>query len=212
MFKIKLAVLVAAVLAGMSASASAQQATQAGVAAALPDGRIAVVNSQAFPGGIGELKQKYEQVDKGFQARYQQLQALENQLKQLESDIRTKGPSLTQEKLQEMQDNYERMKKQGTRDLEDLKAEYDRTLDTATKPIRDKLYQFLNNYAAQHSIVLVINLAGAAQSGSLAYWNPGTDITDDFIAEYNKANPVPGGTPASAPTKPPAPAPTKPKQ
>ena len=211
MFKIKLAVLVAAVLAGMSASASAQQATQAGVGAVLPDGRIAVVNSQAFPIGIGELKQKYEQVDKGFQARYQQLQALENQLKQLESDIRTKGPSLTQEKLQEMQDNYERMKKQGTRDLEDLKAEYDRTLDTATKPIRDKLYQFLNNYAAQHSIVLVINLAGAAQSGSLAYWNPGTDITDDFIAEYNKANPVPGGTPAPAPTKAPAAAPTKPK-
>ena len=212
MFKVKLAVLVAEVLAGMSASASAQQATQAGVGAALPDGRIAVVNSQAFPGGIGELKQKYEQVDKGFQARYQQLQALENQLKQLESDIRTKGPSLTQEKLQEMQDSYERLKKQGTRDLEDLKAEYDRTIDTATKPIRDKLYQFLNNYAAQHSIVLVINLAGAAQSGSLAYWNPGTDITDDFIAEYNKANPVPGGAPAPAPTKPAAPAPIKPKQ
>jgi Skp family chaperone for outer membrane proteins len=212
MSKVKLAVLVAAVLAGMSASASAQQATQAGVGAALPDGRIAVVNSQAFPGGIGELKQKYEQVDKGFQARYQQLQALENQLKQLETDIRTKGPSLTPEKLQEMQDSYERLKKQGTRDLEDLKAEYDRTIDTATKPVRDKLYQFLNNYAAQHSIVLVINLAGAAQSGSLAYWNPGTDITDDFIAEYNKANPVPGGAPAPAPTKPAAPAPIKPKQ
>jgi Skp family chaperone for outer membrane proteins len=210
MFKIKLAVLVAAVLTGLSASASAQQATQAGVGAALPDGRIAVVNSQAFPGGIGELKQKYEQVDKGFQARYQQLQALENQLKQLETDIRTKGPSLTPEKLQEMQDSYERLKKQGTRDLEDLKAEYDRTIDTATKPIRDKLYQFLNNYAAQHSIVLVINLAGAAQSGSLAYWNPGTDITDDFIAEYNKANPVPGGAPT--PSKPAVPAPTKPKQ
>ena len=210
MFKIKLAVLVAAVLTGLSASASAQQATQAGVGAALPDGRIAVVNSQAFPGGIGELKQKYEQVDKGFQARYQQLQALENQLKQLETDIRTKGPSLTPEKLQEMQDSYERLKKQGTRDLEDLKAEYDRTIDTATKPIRDKLYQFLNNYAAQHSIVLVINLAGAAQSGSLAYWNPGTDITEDFIAEYNKANPVPGG--AAAPSKPAVPAPTKPKQ
>ncbi|MFY9556885.1 MAG: OmpH family outer membrane protein, partial [Blastocatellia bacterium] len=77
-------------------------------------------------------------------------------------------------------------------------------IDTATKPIRDKLYQFLNNYAAQRSIVLIINLAGAAQTGTLAYWNPGTDITDDFIAEYNKANPV-----AGAPAAPPKPA-TKP--
>jgi Skp family chaperone for outer membrane proteins len=204
MFKIKLAVLVAAVLAGMSASVSAQPATQAGVGAALPDGRIAVVNSQAFPGGIGELKQKYEQVDKQFQARYQQLQAIENQLKQTENDLQVKGPTLAPDKFQELQNSYNDLKKKGTRDYEDLKAEYDRTIDTATKPVRDKLYQFLNNYAAQHGIVLVINLAGAAQSGSLAYWNPGTDITDDFIAEYNKANPVPGGTPAPAPTKPPA--------
>ena len=200
MFRIKLTLLVAA-LAAISSSASAQQATQAGVSAALPDGRIAVVNSQAFLGGIGELKQKYEQVDKQFQSRYQQLQALEAQLKQMENDMQVKGPTLAPEKLAELQNSYNELKKKGTRDLEDLKAEYDRTIDTATKPIRDKLYQFLNNYAAQHSIVLVINLAGAAQSGSLAYWNPGTDITDDFIVEYNKANPVPGAA-AVAPPKP----------
>src|SRR6266850_6799659 len=64
MFKIKLAIFAAVMLASMSVSAAAQQATQAGVGAALPDGKIAVVNTQAFPGGIGELKQKYEAVDK----------------------------------------------------------------------------------------------------------------------------------------------------
>ena len=204
MFNIRSAALVGAVLVGISSSALAQQATQAGVSSALPDGRIAVVNSQAFMGGIGELKQKYEQVDKQFQSRYQQLQGVETQLKQMENDIQVKGPTLAPDKFQELQNNYNDLKKKGTRDYEDLKAEYDRTVDTATKPVRDKLYQFLNNYAARHSIVLVINLAGAAQSGSLAYWNPGTDITDDFIAEYNKANPVPGAAPTSAPAKPPA--------
>lgn len=209
MFKIKLAAFAAALL-GVAVTASAQQATQAGVGAVLPDGKVAVVNTQAFPGAINELKQKYEQVDKQFQDRYQKLQGVETQLKQLENDIRTKGPSLAPDKLQEMQDNYERLKKQGTRDYEDLKGEYDRTIDVATKPIRDKLYQFLNSYAVQRNIVLVINLAGAAQTGSLAYWNPGADITDDFVAEYNKANPVPGGAPAQQPAKPPAPKPNKP--
>ena len=202
MFKIKLAILAAVVLASTSGSARAQQATQAGVGAALPDGKIAVVNTQAFPGGIGELKQKYEAVDKQFGPRYQQLQTLENQLKQLETDIKVKCPQLTPDKCQEMQNTYEDTKKKGQRDFEDLKAEYDRTIDTATKPVRDKLYQFLNNYASQRGIVLVINLAGAAQSGSLAYWNPGTDITEDFIGEYNKANPVPGGAPAAPAKKP----------
>ena len=65
-------------------------------------------------------------------------------------------------------------------------------------PIRDKLYQFLQAYSAQRGVVLVINLAGAAQTGTLAFWNPGVDITEDFINEYNKANPV-AGAPAPAP-------------
>ncbi len=197
----------AALMAAVAATAYAQQATQAGVGAALPEGKVAVVNTQAFPAGIGELKQKYDQVDKQFQSRYQQLQTVETQLKQMESDIQVKCPQLTPDKCQELQNNYTELKKRGTRDFEDLKAEYDKTIDTGTKPIRDKLYQFLNNYATQRNIVLVINLAGAAQSGSLAYWNPGSDITDDFIAEYNKSNPVAG---APAPSAPPAGQPAKP--
>lgn len=210
MFKIKLAVFAAMTMALASGSASAQQATQAGVGAALPDGKIAVVDSQQFPAAILELRQKYEQLEKQFQDRYQRLQQVENQLKQMESDIRTQGPSLTADKLQEKQDAYERLKKQGTRDYEDLKGEYDRTVEAATKPVKDKLYQFLNNYATQHGIVLVINLAGAAQTGVLAYWNPGTDITSDFITEYNKANPVPGAAPPGQPVKPPVKPPGKP--
>jgi Skp family chaperone for outer membrane proteins len=204
MFKLRLAAF-AAILIAVTATAYAQQAMQAGVGAALPEGKIAVVNTQAFPAGIGELKQKYDQVDKQYQPRYQQLQTVETQLKQMENDIQVKCPQLTPDKCQELQNSYADLKKRGTRDYEDLKAEYDRTIDTATKPIRDKLYQFLNNYAGQRSIVLVINLAGAAQTGTLAYWNPGTDITDDFISEYNKANPVPGGVstpPAGQPAKP----------
>lgn len=210
MVKIKLAAFAAAILSAVAVSASAQQAMQAGVGGALPDGKIAVVNTQAFPGGIGELKQKYDQVDKQFQPRYQQLQTVENQLKQMESDIQTKCPQLTPDKCQELQSNYQQLKTKGTRDYEDLKAEYERAVETATKPVRDKLYQFLNNYATQRSIILVINLAGAAQSGTLAYWNPGADITEDFITEYNKANPVPGAPPATPPAKPTTTPPAKP--
>jgi Skp family chaperone for outer membrane proteins len=207
MIKIKFAACVAILMAAMTATAAAQQATQAGVGAAVPDGKIAVVNTQAFPGGISELKQKYDQVDNQFKDRYQKLQQADNQLKSMENDIRTKGPGMAADKLQELQNGYEDLKKRSQREFEDLKGEYDRAVDTQTRPVRDKLYQFLQTYSSQRGIVLVINLASAAQSGTLAYWNPGTDITEDFVAEYNKANPVAG---APAPTTPkPAPA-TKP--
>src|SRR5215211_4271203 len=206
MVKIKFAALAAVILAVMAAVASAQQATQAGVGAAIPDGKIAVINTQVFPGAISELKVKYEQIDTQFKDRYQKLQTVETQLKTMENDLRTKQNVLTPDKYQELQINYDDLKKRGQRDYEDLKAEYDRTIDTATKPIRDKLYQFLQGYASQRGITVLINLAGAAQSGVLAYWNPGTDVTEDFVTEYNKANPV-AGAPASAPAGTPRPQP-----
>lgn len=209
MIKIKFAAYVAILMATMAATAAAQQATQAGVGAAIPDGKIAVVNTQVFPGSISELKQKYDQVDNQFKDRFQKLQQADNQLKTMDNELRTKGNAMAPDKVQELQNNMADLKKSAEREYEDLKNAYDREVDKATRPVRDKLYQFLQNYSSQRGIVLVINLASAAQSGTLAYWNPGTDITEDFVAEYNKANPVAGApaptTPKPAPaTKPPA--------
>lgn len=209
MLKIKFAALAAVLLASTAGSASAQQATQAG-GASIPDGKVAVMNTEAFRGSINELKVKYDQVDSQFKDRYQKLQGVESQLKQMESDIRTKCPNLTPDKCQELQTAFEDLKKKGTRDYEDLKADYERNVDTSTKPIRDKLFQFLNTYAAQRGIVVIFNLAGAAQTGALAFWNAGADVTDDFIAAYNKANPVAGAPAAPTPGVQPSTTPARP--
>ena len=71
------------------------------------------------------------------------------------------------------------------------------------KPVKQfqvtaKLGDFLEAYAARNNNVLILNAAVAYSSGTLAYATQAIDITDDFIAEYNKANPVPG---ASAPAR-----------
>jgi Skp family chaperone for outer membrane proteins len=109
-----------------------------------------------------------------------------------------------------MQATLDEKKRKGQREVEDLQADYGKALEVATKPVRDKLSQFVNSYATQRGIVMIIDLPVSYQNGVLAYWNPSTDVTDDFIAEYNKANPVPGGAPASQPaSKPPAAKPQK---
>ena len=208
MLKIKFAAVAAMILATAASVASAQQATQAGVGGAIPDGKIAVVNTQVFLSSILELKQKYDQVEGQFKDRYQRIQQMEGQLTTMQNDLQTKRGVLAADKYQQLQNDYEDLKKRGQRDFEDLKADYDRAVGTATKPVWDKLIQFLQTYSGQRGIVIVINLAGAAQSGTLAYVNPGSDITDDFVAEYNKANPV-ASAPAPAPATP-KPAPVKP--
>jgi outer membrane protein len=201
MFKTRLAAFAAVIMAAVASVASAQQATQAGVGAAIPDGKIAVINTQAFPDGIQELKQKYDQVSSQFKDRSGRLQEADGRLKSMENDLRTKQGVLAADKYAQLQNDYEDLKKRTQREYEDTKAEYERTVETNTRPVRDKLYQFLQGYATQRGIVMIINLAGAAQSGVLAYWNPGADVTEDFITEYNKANPV-AGAPTPAPPKP----------
>lgn len=195
MSKIKFAALAALIMAVAALSASAQT-PPAGSAANIPDGKVAVINTTVFPTQIGELKQKYDQVETQFKDRSQRIQTQQNQLAQLENNLKTQVSTLTQEKYQQMQVDYEEGKKRLQREIEDVRSDYDRAVDAATKPVRDKLFQFLQKYAQQRSIVVVFNLAGAAQTGSLAFWNPGADITQDFIAEYNKANPVPTAAPA----------------
>ena len=210
MLKSKFAAFAAVILAAAASSVAAQQATQAGVGGAIPEGKIAVINTQAFPGGISELKVKYEQVNNQFKDRFQRLQTMSEQMKQMENDLRTKQNVLAADKYQELQANYEDTKRKGTREQEDLNNDVDRAIDVSTKPIRDKLYQFLQAYSAQRGVVLIINLAGAAQTGTLAFWNPGVDITEDFINEYNKANPVAGAPAPAPPAAQPRPQPVKP--
>jgi outer membrane protein len=210
MVKTKFAALAALVIAAVATVSSAQQATQAGVGAAIPDGKIAVIDTRALPGEIFELKQKYEQVNNQYKDRLQKLQGMAEQMKTLENEIRVQGTTLAPDKLQEKQTIYTDLKKRGEREQEDLNGEIGRTLANVTKPVWDKVNQFLQTYAAQRGIVLIIDLSGAAQTGSLAYISPGTDVTGDFVGEYNKANPVAGATaPATQPrpqtTQPPAP-------
>ena len=199
MIKIKFAALATLALAAVTASAAAQQATQAGVSGLLQDGKVAVMNTAAFPEKIGELRQKYEQVQAQFKDRTQKLQALDTEVKNLTQDLQTKTPTLSPEKIQDLQQTIDEKKRRGTRELEDLQTEYQKTLETAIKPVREKLSQFMNNYATQRGIIMIIDLPVSYQNGVLAYWNPTTDLTEDFITEYNKANPVPGGAPAGAP-------------
>src|SRR5205085_7867189 len=132
----------------------------------VPEGKVVVINTTAFPSQIGELKQKYDQIDLQYKDRYQKLQGYVDQMTRLENEIKAQQNVLTADKLREKQDQYDSLKRQATRENEDLRAEAEKALEAATKPVRDKLYQSLNNYSTKNGIVMVINLAGAAQSGA----------------------------------------------
>src|SRR5262245_38323556 len=207
MIRTRVLIFAAAAIAATSISASAQQPA----GGAVPDGKVAAVNTQIFPERIGELKQKYEQVNAQYQDRYKRLQDLEKEISELEKQFVTQSATLTQEKAQEMRDSIDTKKRRGQREAEDFQAEYNKALEATTKPVRDKLAQFIQNYATQRSILMIIRLPEAYQSGMVAFTSPGVDVTEDFITEYNKANPVPAGATTGAPARPNTPTTQPPK-
>lgn len=207
-FAVSATVALTMALTVFAASAAAQTGapapTAASTGATVPEGKVVVVNTTVFPAQILELKQKYDQVDAKYKDRFQELETIKAEITKLTNEVEAQRNSVPAERLREKTDRIDVLRKQGTRKQEDLNVEVEKELENATKPVRDKLFQFLNNYATRNNIVMVLSLAGAAQSGTLAFWHPSSDITDDFVKQYNQANPVAGGAPATTPAKPPA--------
>ena len=202
------AILSAAVIAGAAATASAQSQPplappQQPKAAGVPLAKIAVINTARFQDQVGEFKTKIEALNRQFETRVKEVQSLADKITALEQTLKTQSQVLTPARVAEQTEQLESMKKEYQRKAEDLQADASRARDAAFKPISDKLGKFAEDYTKRKGITMLIDLANALQSGTLVWFDRCVDITDDFIAEYNRANPVPGGAPAPAAAAPP---------
>jgi Skp family chaperone for outer membrane proteins len=154
------------------------------------EAKIAALDGNALTTGVFEWRHALQQVDSQFQAQRQRIKSLDDQLKQMESELQSKSSSLPREKILKMAENTEQLRLQLKRERDDAEAKFRQAMEVASGPVRVKLGEFLKVYAAQHNIDLIVDLAVAGQAGLLLYVNPRMDVTGDFIAQFNKANPV----------------------
>jgi Skp family chaperone for outer membrane proteins len=178
----------------LAAAASAQQTStgpaQGGAPIALQKGKIAVINTAAFQEKIGEFKSKIEGLNRQFEPRVKELQTLADKINALENTVKTQNQVLGAAKTAEMTEQIGTMKKEYQRKAEDLQADAGRARDRAFEPISEKLGKFAEGYTKKHGIVLLVDIANAMQAGTVLWYDPRTDVTQDFINEYNKANPA----------------------
>ncbi|MFY9556884.1 MAG: OmpH family outer membrane protein [Blastocatellia bacterium] len=174
--------------------------------AALPKGKVAVINTAAFQEQVDEFKQKIETLNRQFEPRVKEVQGLADKINALETTLKSQSNVLAPAKVAEMTESLEGMKREYQRKGEDLQAEAGRARDKAFEPITGKLGKFAEGYTAKRGIVMLIDLANAVQSGMVIWFDPRADVTKDFIVEYNKANPVISSAPrpAAPAPKPPA--------
>src|SRR3954463_2950725 len=159
--------LAAAVLAAIAPTMATAQAPAAptaprtspgaGAAGAPADGKVAVINTGVFAEKILELRSKAETVNKKYEAQFKQLEGMQKQITDLQNTIKTQGPTLAPDALQKLQDQGTQMATAYKRQGEDLQAAYNKEADVAIAPVRQKLEDFVRDYAGKRGIVLILD-------------------------------------------------------
>jgi outer membrane protein len=189
-------------------SAAAASAPAASASAGAPtggtgaEGKLAYINTARFGVDISELKAKIETLNNEFDSKKKEVQTEEDALNNLKNKINAQGATVSVQVRSQWLEEATDKEKSLTRKKEDYNQLGQRRLAEVTQPVYEKVGKFLEGYCQQRGIVMVLEGGAAQQAGILLFAAQATDITDDFIKEYNKANPAPGGAAAPAAKKP----------
>jgi outer membrane protein len=190
-----------------TASAAAPSASTGGAAGATTggtgaEGKLAYIDTGKFGTDINELRAKLESLNAEFDPKKKEVQAAQEALDGLKERINKQGATVSVQVRTQWAEEAGDKEKSLTRLKEDYNQLGQRRLTEVTQPVYEKVGKFLETYCQQRGIVMLLENEAALRAGILIFAAQATNITDDFIKEYNKANPAPAGAAAPAPKKP----------
>ncbi|HKX31591.1 MAG TPA: OmpH family outer membrane protein [Blastocatellia bacterium] len=155
-------------------------------------GKIACLSTAQFHQSINELNVRIEALNAEFGPKQKELRGLEEQLQTLKNKVENQGgtvsPQVRGQWAAEAAEK-ERLFKRQTEDYEQLVR---KRLGESTQPVYGKIRKFLEDFCQQRGIIMIFEFGAATESGLLVWSTPAADITEDFVKEYNRANPVTG--------------------
>ena len=187
------------VLIATASFARAQQPAAPARPPAAPAKRVALINSGVLQEQIGEYKAKIDELNRRYEPQVKGLQDMADRINALESTIKSQSNVLTPARVAEMTEQLAQMKRDYQRRAEDLQADGERAKNQALDPVKKKMSTFMQDFAAKRGIAVIVDIAAAFESNTIVWYDVRAEITQEFVAEYNKANPVAA---APAPPKP----------
>lgn len=182
---------VALFVAFTALTAHAQAAT------AVPDSKVAVIDTDAFNDpktGIKRLIVIFESVEREFKPRRDELTSLKTQYDQVVRDIEATKNVADQKVLTAKTDQAATLKNSIDRKAEDGQRDLEKRLRELTDPIYKDISTALQAYAKQRGITIILD---ASKLGEVMFVvNDAVDLTAGFIADYNQRNPSSAATPA----------------
>jgi Skp family chaperone for outer membrane proteins len=154
--------------------------------------KIAIIDSGAFADekqGIQRIVAGMKRVDAEFAQRRQELQNLQARYNQILEDIKKlqqPNTPVDQNTIQQKADQADQLKKEIERKYQDANEAYQKRMNEMMNPLRQDVAKQLEAYAKQRGITVIID----AQTPGVLYVDGSSDITADFIREYNQKNPA----------------------
>ncbi|HYT49992.1 MAG TPA: OmpH family outer membrane protein [Pyrinomonadaceae bacterium] len=171
-------------------TASPAVTAPAQTSAALPEAKIALVDTDEFLNektGITRLVAAAKKVETEFQPRQTELRNLQQQIDKATADLQKAGPVQDPKVSAQQQDKIDQMKKDLQRKGEDAQAAYQKRLQDMLGPVYEEIGKALDTYAKARGITLVLDVTKI--QGILSA-SESMDITRPFIADFNSKNPA----------------------
>jgi len=151
--------------------------------------KVAIIDSMVFRDEVLELKVKYEKLQAEFAPKYRDLESMQNSIANKQK-VAQDNKTLTPQQAQKLDEEIEQLKTAYNRSLQDSQDMASKREKAETENILEKLSKFLEQYCAKYGITHVFDARRLQDTGVVVYAAPMSNITKDFISEYNKANPA----------------------
>ena len=175
--------------------------TPAAAAAAPTQAKVAVVVFRAAVSQTNEFQRDFADLQKKYDPKRQQLQALNEQIDTLTKQLQAQGTPLSDTERAAKARAIDEKKKQLDRDSQDAQSDFQTDMQELVNRIASKVGEVMTDYAAKHGYTLVLDASQSQDSPTVLYAVPSIDITKAVIDAYNEKSGVPA-PPVAAPEAP----------
>ena len=160
----------------------------------------AIVSTKDGQKAAAELDQKRAPKAKELEAKQQQIQALQDQL-------RKSSNTASEEVKQKLMRDIDSQTKAYNRQLEDTQAEFEQEQNKLLQDLGGKIMAVIDKYAQENGYAVILDVSN--QNSNVLYASNAVDITRAIVELYDKNAPSSAAPASLAPVKPPITAPVK---
>jgi Skp family chaperone for outer membrane proteins len=183
--------IMAALTAAAQTQPGARPATPGTSGAVVPESKFAIIDTDAFgdpKGGIKQLINAFEIVEREFKPRRDEIQTLRMRHDALVKEINDTRVVAAPAVLQTKADQAAAIETELKRKQQDGQKALDKRTQELTGPVYQDIGNVLQAFAKARGLSVVFDVS--KMQGVVMVINDSIDITNAFIAEYNQRNPA----------------------